>query len=305
LQVLRFMKTLFPTDGSRYALAAARFLSHWLPGPGVKVDLVSVIPGPERDVRPGYGKPRSVADRFRGEAARWQSATAEPLAAHGHQVNAVVREGVPSRVLVEMAEGGDYDLVVVGARGRSETPHMRMGSVAQALLERAPPSVLMVREREPRERGKRLPSPMRPFSLMLPSDGEPHSLEASRRFFRLFRIENLEVEIVTVVEEPGAEEVESVRPSRREHLQAAADREAHVRLNIVENELAGAPVRVGARVLRGEPAAQVVARANEIEADLLVLGSRGIRAPEGRRVGSVALEIARSAPCSVLVVREP
>ena len=293
------MNVLFPTDGSRYALAAARFLSHWLPGPGVKVDLVSVIPIPGRDIRPGYGKSRSAEDRSRGQVARWQEATAEPLTAHGHDVNAVVREGAPARTLVEMAEGGGYDLVVVGAKGRSETPHLKMGSVAKALLERAPPSVLMVREREPRDRGKKLPSRMRPFTLMLPTDGEPHSLAASRRFFDLLRIEELEVEIVTVLEEPG-----EGSPSEVEKREREAEREAKVRLNVMENELARAPSAVRTEVLRGEPAAQVVARAEEAGADLLVLGSRGVREPDGLRVGSVALAIAQSAPCSVMVVRE-
>jgi nucleotide-binding universal stress UspA family protein len=297
------MKILFGTDGSRYALSAARFLSHWLPGPGIEVDLVSVIPGSGPDTKPGYRKPTSLKDRRGGEAGRWQEATAEPLTSKGHQVNGLVRQGVASRVLTRMAEEGDYDLVVVGAKGRSDTPHLTIGSVALAVLENAPSSALMVREREPKLRGKQLPSRMRPFSLMLPTDGRVHSFQASRRFFQLFQIENLEVDIVTVLQ--GPQEIGSKEPSRseRERLHLEAERAARVRLHATENELAGNPSLVRSEILRGDPAEEVVRRAAENRADLLVLGSRDDRSPEGRRLGSVALEIARAAPCSVLVVR--
>ena len=137
------------------------------------------------------------------------------------------------------------------------------------------------------------------MNVLFPTDGEPHSLAASRRFFDLFRIEELEAEIVTVLEEPGEGPPSEVEERKRE-----AEHEAKVRLNVMENELARPPSAVRAEVLRGEPAAEVVARAEAAGADLLVLGSRGVREPDGLRVGSVALEIARSAPCSVMVVRE-
>lgn len=294
------MKILFGTDGSRYALSAARFLSHWLPDSGVKVDLVSVISVPSRTVRPGYGKPRSLEDRSRGEVGRWQDATADSLAGVGHDVNRIVRRGVPSRVLVELAREGEYDLVVVGAKGRSDAPHFEMGSVALAVLEHAPPSVLMVREREAKGRGKRLPSHLQPFRLLLSTDGEVHSFQAARRFFQLFEIEDLEVEIVTAV----PEQAEELTRAQRIRHRAAAEDAARKAVNAMENELPGRPSRVRSAVLDGDPAAEVAARASETEADLIVLGSRGIEGTRGTRVGSVALAVARAAPCSVLLVRE-
>ena len=297
------MKILFCTDGSRYALAAARFLSRWLSGPGVKVDLVSVIPGEAREGRPGYGKSRGVEDRSRGAAGRWQDRTADPLEGAGYAVKRVVRRGVPSRVLTELAGTEEYDLVVVGAKGRGDAPFLGMGSVALAVLEQTPSPVLMVREREAQQREKRVPSALHPFRLLLPTDGESHSLRASRRFFQIFRIEELEVEIVTVLHLPSGEEAPSRAEERR--LRAEAERAARKHVNMTENELSGEPSQVRTAILEGDPAGEVTARAAEEHADLLVLGSRAVEALPGGRLGSVALEIARSAPCSVLVIRQP
>lgn len=38
------MKILLPTDGSRYALAAARAIGGWFDWPGSAVDVLAVIP---------------------------------------------------------------------------------------------------------------------------------------------------------------------------------------------------------------------------------------------------------------------
>ena len=53
---------------------------------------------------------------------------------------------------------------------------------------------------------------------------------------------------------------------------------------------------------RGEPAEQLVEKARELEADLLVVGRRS-RNPLRTLLGSVSSSVVRRAPCDVLVVR--
>lgn len=57
-------------------------------------------------------------------------------------------------------------------------------------------------------------------------------------------------------------------------------------------------------VLRGSPAQQIVERAIEWGADLIVVGSHG-RGFWGRLLGSVSNGVVHHAPCSVMVVRKP
>jgi nucleotide-binding universal stress UspA family protein len=72
--------------------------------------------------------------------------------------------------------------------------------------------------------------------------------------------------------------------------------------------LEGALARVGAgdlevrqHVVTGEPAAEIVALAKREGADLVVLGSRGMRGA-GRLLGSIPNKVSHRAPCDVLIV---
>lgn len=61
---------------------------------------------------------------------------------------------------------------------------------------------------------------------------------------------------------------------------------------------------VGARYheVHGSPAEQLVAKANELDADLVVVGRRS-RKPIRSLLGSVSATVVRCCPCDVLVVR--
>jgi nucleotide-binding universal stress UspA family protein len=58
-------------------------------------------------------------------------------------------------------------------------------------------------------------------------------------------------------------------------------------------------------VIGGPPASGVVTVAEDIEADLIVTGSRGRGAVARAVLGSVSTEILHNAPCDVLVVHPP
>jgi nucleotide-binding universal stress UspA family protein len=56
-------------------------------------------------------------------------------------------------------------------------------------------------------------------------------------------------------------------------------------------------------VREGDPASEIVALAAEVGATLVVVGSRGRKGVVKTLLGSVSADVARRAPCSVLVVR--
>ena len=64
-------------------------------------------------------------------------------------------------------------------------------------------------------------------------------------------------------------------------------------------------VTVEAAVLRGRPATAIVERARSMEADLVVIGSRGHGHIESMVLGSISAEVADRATMPVLVVRRP
>jgi nucleotide-binding universal stress UspA family protein len=66
-------------------------------------------------------------------------------------------------------------------------------------------------------------------------------------------------------------------------------------------EAAGA--RVEPILATGNPAAEILKAAEERDAELIVVGSRGQHSLERFLVGSIAERVVRHAPCDVLVVR--
>lgn len=64
-----------------------------------------------------------------------------------------------------------------------------------------------------------------------------------------------------------------------------------------------APGRVLTEMVGGHPATEILRIAREGDFDVIVLGTHGRRGLRRLMMGSVAAEVARTAPCSVVVVR--
>lgn len=298
------MKVLLGMDGSRYALAAVRFVAQHLSRAQTHVDVIHVLAG-AADAPPQRGVRASDAARHRRTAALgWLEQAQKRLTSTGFDVDTLLRSGTPSRVLPTLAGRSGYDLVVVGAKGRSNVPFLELGSVALAALEHAPTNVLMVREREPGARKKQLTAKIRPLSVLFATDGGPHSRRALTTFFELFETSELDVQVATVIEEPEPQALRRLSRAQREPLLQGLKELGRERLEDAVERLRQQGVRARARALRGRPAQALVTAAATSESALMVLGSRGTAGPAGPRLGSVALAVARSAACSVLVVRE-
>jgi nucleotide-binding universal stress UspA family protein len=55
--------------------------------------------------------------------------------------------------------------------------------------------------------------------------------------------------------------------------------------------------------VQGEPADGILATAAEQQADLIIVGNRGLNAVSGHLLGSVPGDVAHRAPCDVLIVQ--
>jgi nucleotide-binding universal stress UspA family protein len=79
--------------------------------------------------------------------------------------------------------------------------------------------------------------------------------------------------------------------------------ELHARLRQLAPADAAVPIEY--HVAEGEPAAEIVAMAEENGIDLIVVGTHGRRGLERVLMGSVAEQVVRKAPCPVLTVKTP
>ena len=113
------------------------------------------------------------------------------------------------------------------------------------------------------------------------------------RAIDLARLASATLHVVTVAD-PGPAPA-APAPSTR------ADLPAEVALESALERLGTDDLDVEQHVITGEPATEIVAMAGRVDADLVVLGSRGMRGA-GRLLGSIPNVVSHRAPCDVLIV---
>lgn len=154
--MLRLVRILFATDGSRGAGIAEDFL---LSLPLACADEVTVVTSPNASERDAY----ALLARCRWRFAARDVPTATTL-----------RAGPPAEVADAVAVERGAELIVVGSRGLGEITGALMGSVARALTRGATKPVLVVRARRDA-----------PHHVLLAIDGSPEGRAAVDLLARL------------------------------------------------------------------------------------------------------------------------
>lgn len=135
-------------------------------------------------------------------------------------------------------------------------------------------------------------------SIVVGTDGSPGGQAAVAQAVRLARALDAEVHVVsayatgtgTAAFAPEAAVHADGRPKAEAALEAAAQR------------LAAAGVQHDTRAVCGSPADALLDVAAIEAAEIIVVGSRGMRG-SGRLLGSVPNTVSHKAPCSVMIVR--
>lgn len=221
------------------------------------------------------------------------TAQAERLGVTADELHGLtVEAGEPHRVLVNLARRLPAALVVVGAAEAEGRIHRAFGSTAGRVLRKAPCPVLVARGV--------LPVP--PARVLLPVDLSPLSLEVARAALGILeRIRGdaePEVEALFVV---GEREDRMLRASVEGEEDATAVARRHLD-RFLDACCAGSALRPAATVAEGEAADEIVRRAEETRPDLVVVGTHGRSGFERLMIGSVAADVVRSIPTSVLVI---
>jgi len=132
-------------DASEGTLAALRWAAKLAADLGARVVVVHAFEplGHLGELAPGADL---LAARTRSEV-ELRGPVCEELRARGVEHKALLREGIPARVLVEVAEEVDADLIVVGARRRGPWRKLLLGSTSSALAQLTSRPVVIVHER--------------------------------------------------------------------------------------------------------------------------------------------------------------
>ena len=142
------MKILVATDGSKHALHAVKYaanLIRLLRSTSNPITLISVHD--DAGLRPAksfVGSDR-VADYLRELSEKELKPARRLLNAAGIKHDMVIRTGHIAQEIVDCANDGRYDLIVMGAKGRSAIADLLLGSVAQRVLATAKQPVILVK----------------------------------------------------------------------------------------------------------------------------------------------------------------
>ena len=258
-----FGPILCAVDGSRSsAVAVQRAIA--LATPGGELALIAVV------WRVGVGPTeRALLSPEHGAEAL---ADAAGLGAAAGVRCEQLLEHAPAAADAILSHARGHGLLVLGAAPVSRASGILSGSVASIAVHRAPGPVLLARGP--------IEAPRFPQRIVVASDGSLEAQLAVGATAELARARDAHVTLVHAQEEPDA------------------GGQLEDELRLLRDGLASEPLQV---TVTGHPHEAISRFAAEDGADLLVIGSRGLRG--ARALGSTSERVAHDAPMSVLVMR--
>jgi len=281
-----YERILLATDGSRGAEQATEYGIALAERFDAAIEALYVVDAGIEGIA-GSEAAETVLEGTEKAGRRALAAIAER--ASEHHVHREVRHGAPYEEIVAHADERDVDLVVIGTSGKAKSP---FGSTAERVVTLASPPVLSVPDAE---QAVDVPSLGTVNDVVVPLDGSDtaeraaeHALELSERFgsivhavyvvdTTIYDLEDAPRSIVGLLEEGGEETVKAFT-QQAESVQVSSTW----------------------RVERGKPADEILARIDAVEADLVVMGTRGRGGLPERLLGSTTRRILLDSTCPVL-----
>ncbi len=284
---------LVPTDGSapadratQHALSLASQFDATVHALGV-VDLQQAA-GPFN----AGGLDATFVDRLQ-EQARENTQHVENRWAQPDRFQGTVREGVPSKVILEYIQDNDIDLVAMGTHGRTGLRRFVLGSVTEHVLRESPVPVLVT--------GASEEEPTLPYrNVLVPTDGSDcataaidHALSIASTCGATLHALNV-VDDSVIVGSPGGvlpetylDDLEQIGEEATEELAERAREHGVDVKTAVENNTPGDGIN---------------AYASDSDIDLVVMGTHGRSGIERFLLGSTTERVIRTGTFPVLAV---
>ena len=233
---------------------------------------------------------------LRAHAQDW---LADPLL-NGVEVEPIFVAGDPAEEIARVAFENEMDLITLVTRPRNRLSRAFGGSIAEEIVAESPCPVLVIRvaQREFVEHrdGK---TQLRLNRVLLATNFRPSSAAATQLAHSVANHVGAELHAVYVIGD-YYEQISAVFPEGG--LAALTRLRTHVQDRLAQ--LSGAFPQATTHIAEGRPYQEIVKLANEIEADLIVIGTavHGSLFGGNQVLGSEVERVIRNAPCPVLCV---
>lgn len=218
-----------------------------------------------------------------------------PVRAAGLACDVMAVDGnMPATRIVEVAGQIGADLIVLGTHGRSGFQRLLLGSVTERVVRTArcpvvtvpPPSVV---------------TSTLPFKRILCGiDFSDPSMAAFRVALSVARESDSALTLLHVLEFPSGEPTDATLPFDMGAYRAAVQADSTRRMMDLITEDVRAWCTPATKVVHGRPYEQILEAAEEMSADLIVLGVHGRNALDLMLFGSTTNQVIRRATCPVL-----
>ena len=206
----------------------------------------------------------------------------------------VIRSGSPAHTIINVAQEHNADLIVIGAGNRQNPAVFSLGPIAEVVIGHAPQPVLAVRPGDPETLFKR---------ILCPVDQSRTSFRGLQNAVRLAKAIGGEVFVLSVIPDvswlTAAVETGVLVDARAEH---ASKWVQEFERFVEKADFSG--VSWKCEVRHGVPHEQIVAAAQELGSDLIIMGATGRTGLVQVLLGSTTRRMLRDLPCSLLTVKQ-
>lgn len=296
------MHILIAVDGSSGSREALRTVAATPFPASTRVTLLHVV---TRYVPAEPAMAAHTLDTLRAEEDRRAQAVVDEarsiLAPRGFDLEVRSVEGHPAQQIVESAAALGTDLVVMGALGVTGWMRVLLGSVSLTVVKHSPCPVWVVKR----------PMKAGPPDVLIASDGSANARHAIEVLSGLPLPRETVCHLLYVV--PAANEQlhlgmgEPVPPVLDSLYRMGEAQREHGQRVLKEDAAALGKRFADVRpfMLEGDPRRHILDAAGEVEADLIVMGSKGLSGIREFFLGSISHKVLKHAEASILVVPHP
>ncbi len=292
------MKILLAVDGSEDSDRAAQFLTRFNFSPEDEITVFHAVSWAPimSEWEYLYDDVRSISNDV---APRILEAAADILRPVKANIHTAYKEAYPDAAIVTAAGDMGADLIVLGARGVRGIGSLIVGSVTKHVAIKSPRPVLVVRP----------PLGGRPEKLkvLYATDGSVHS-EAAGTFLASTPFpDDTEITVLSVIAKAFEDIPERFVLEINDRIKKIVAETREQEMKNTEEIIASACNHLGGRfavvdklIRIGDPSLEIVSVAEKVKADIIALGTSGMRGIKGI-LGSVSRYVLNHSRCSVLI----
>lgn len=292
------MKILLATDGTEYSEEAAKFLTRFNFTPDDEIIILHAVSWVPimREWESLYEDFKKIREEIVPKIIDSAADILRPLKA---KITTSFAEDYPDRAIVETASGSGVDLIVMGSKGmRGIITHL-VGSVTKVVATKSSGPVLIIKPSHGTISGG--------IRVLFATDGSEYSDAAGKILSALPFPDDTEVSVLNVIF-PALSDIPerfSLEIDDRIKNIVASTREWEAResekiVNRSYEQLRYKFSKIDKLTRYGDPPVEIVNTAEKLQADIIAVGSKGMRGIK-KMLGSVSRYVLNHSKCSVLI----